>query len=842
MQARVSRAADLKSAIASPLTNSARLSVIGCCVTMLCAAAAHAKEGANAAAPTDAAPAAAAASAGPTAAVSTDATLDSTGPGGIQELVITATRRTTTVQDTPIAISAVGADTLTKSGVSSMQDIATLVPSMRVEGGRDGGGRITMRGIRPPAGESTVGLYYGETPMVGPSDTFQASGNFTQNVNLFDVERVEALRGPQGTLYGSSSMGGAMRVLFNKANTTRTEGILDASGSALQHGDAGFWLKGAYNIPLVQGVLAARVVLWKESHGGYVNDVYGARGATDQYHIVDVTRRDINSAENHGGRVMLTFTPTDTIKWTGMAMTQDSNAVSSAWYPRLGADMYNTTDGVVGEVADKLNLYSSDLEWTAGPVDLTWAASYYRWNRTAVSDYTPVLTRSRTRRDLCGRWWNGTNQGAPLPANSAGTVNCAPGSPELAAYTAYSDSETPAALLKPNWLENVINEVRIASNDKGRLQWILGAYLEKRKDHVDSMTGKVTSRDGRVPDLNAFPVFWHRDINDDVTQTAFFGDTVYKPQLSLLPGLALNYGIRRFKYQKKTTGTVYMNGWATGDYARPTGYASADAQGWLQKYNVSYEFTRPFMVYASAAKGFRPGGANQTPNLDASLVPYEPDSVWNYELGGKSSWLNKKLIIDAALYQIDWTNMQVTASTANRCCTFITNAGAAKIKGVELEVTMRPLSELEFNAGLSYNFKSELTEDQKNSRVADSAQLGLSGNRIPYVAKLNASASVQYSHPLSAQATGLLRLNYTYTGSSYTQFRPDYINNDRIGGFSQLNLRAGAEVSDWEAYLFVNNVFDAIGVYDVNSNRPYVNAKALTQAPREVGINLRRSF
>ena len=135
-----------------------------------------------------------------------------------------------------------------------------------------------------------------------------------------------------------------------------------------------------------------------------------------------------------------------------------------------------------------------------------------------------------------------------------------------------------------------------------------------------------------------------------------------------------------------------------------------------------------------------------------------------------------------------------------------------------------------------------LTEDQKNSKVADSGQLGLKGNRIPYVAKLNASASVQYSHPVSAQATGMLRLNYTYTGTSHTQFRPDYINNDQIGGFGQLNLRTGVEVSDWEAYLFVNNVFDTIGIYDTTSNRPYVDARVLTQAPREVGINLRKSF
>ena len=759
----------------------------------------------------------------------------------LQELVITATRRNTTVQSTPISISAVGADSLVNSGVSNMQDVASLVPSMRIEGGRDGGGRITMRGIRAPAGEATVGLYYGETPMVGPSDTTQSAGNFTQSANLFDVERIEALRGPQGTLYGSSSMGGAMRVLFNKADTTKTSGIIDGSYSTLEHGSPGYWAKGAYNVPLIQDKFAARVALWQEQRGGFVDDVYGARGTFDPYHRVDTPRKDINEATNHGGRLMLTATPTDSIKWYGMVMRQTSSAVSGSWYKQLGSEDYLTNDGVVGETADDLRLASSDLEWSLGKVDLTWASSYYSWDRTAVSDYTPTLTRSRLRTDLCGRWWNDTGQGAPIAPNAAGVVNCAAGA-QLNAFTAYSDSLTPAALMKPNWLKNIINEVRLASSDKGKFTWIVGAYYEKRKDHVDSETGKITEDNGRVGNLDAFPVFWRRDINDDITQKAYFGDFVYKPGVSFMPGLALNYGIRRFDYSKDTWGTGYINGWATGDYQRPTGYASADAQGWLQKYNVSYEFTGPYMVYANVAKGFRPGGANQTPNLDPSLVPYEPDAVWNYELGGKSAWFNNRLTVNASYYRIDWTNMQVSATTANRCCSFITNAGAAQIDGLELEMTSRVFGELEINGGLSYNFKSELTEDQKNAKVADAAQLGLKGNRIPFVAKLNGAVNVQYYRPISVDAMGMIRLNYTYTGKAHTNFRPDYINNDEMGGFSQVNLRVGVDVNDWGAYLYANNIFSSVGVYEANSNRPYVDDRVLTQAPREIGFNFHKKF
>jgi len=774
-----------------------------------------------------------------------DAVADTAATGGsaaepIQELVITATRRSTTVQETPLAISAIGEEALTNSGVSNMQDVAALVPTMRIEGGRDGGGRITMRGIRAPAGESTVGLYYGETPMMGPSDTTQSAGNFTQSANLFDIERIEALRGPQGTLYGASSMGGAMRVLFNKADPTKTTAVVDGSASSVQHGDPGYWLKGAYNLPLIEDKLAARLVLWQEDRGGYVDDVYGARGTFDEYHVVDVVRKNINSASNHGGRVMLTFKPTDSISWYGMAMRQQSESVASTWYKALGTGEFDTNDGVVGEISDDLRMLSSELQWNVGPVALTWASSYYKWDRTAVSDYTAVLTRARLRTDLCGRWWNDTGQGAPIAPDQAGAVNCSAG--QLPAFTAYSDGLTPSALVKPNWLKNFINEFRIASSDTGKLTWIVGAYLEKREDHVDSMTGRITAPDGRVGDLGAFPVFWHRDINDDIEQKAYFGDIVYKPELPAAPGLALNYGIRRFDYEKITSGTGYMEGWATGDYKRPFGIASADAQGWLQKYNVSYDFGGPYMVYANMAKGFRPGGANQTPNLEADLVPYQPDSVWNYEIGAKSSWLGNMLILNTTVYKIEWENMQVSASTANRCCSFITNAGAAEIQGAELEITARPWDAFEVNAGVSYNFKSELTEDQRNDKVADSAQLGLKGNPIPFVAKLNGALNVQYRQPITGNVMGLMRVNYSYTGSSKTQFRPDYINNDDIGGFSQVNLRGGVEVDDWGIYLFANNLLGSIGVYGADTNDPYVITRVSTQAPREVGINFRKSF
>lgn len=773
--------------------------------------------------------------------VASDAPAESqSAASSLEEVVVTATRRSTTVQETPMAISAIGGEALVNSNVSGLQDITTLVPTLTIGGGAGGGGRISMRGIRPPAGEGTVGLYYGEVPMVGPSDTTQSPGNFSQDANLFDIERVEVLRGPQGTLFGASSMGGTVRILFNQADTTTESGVVDTMASTTHHGEPGYWVKGAYNVPLIENVFAARVVLWKETKGGYVDDVNENRGVIDDYHSVNRQRSDINDSSNKGGRVMLTYTPTGAITWHGMAMHENNSDVSDSWHEALGK--YKTDAVVIPETEDELRLYSSDFEWDFGYVNFNWALSYYDWHRVQSSDFTNGLLVNQTNASFCGDWWNGTGQGDPIAPDENGDVVCS--AEQVPAFTSFSQSLQPAALVKPNDLKNLVNEVRISSNSDGPLNWIVGAYFERREDHVDSTIGTVSTADpdGRVDDLDDFPVFWHRFIADDIEQTAYFGDIIYKPGWAVLPGLSLNYGTRRYDYKKTTGGAQVLNGWATGNLISEYAENSADASGWLHKYNVSYEFSVPVLAYATAAKGFRPGGANQTPSLDPKLVPYQPDSVWNYELGVKSSWLDNALVLNAALYQIDWDDIQTSASTANRCCSFITNAGEAQIQGAELEVTVRPAIGLELNAGVSYNFKYELTEDQKNDDIADSLQLGLDGNEIPNVSEFNGAVSIQYNRPLTAMADGMIRVNYSYTGTSHTDFRPENPDYEKQGGFSVVNLRTGIDVQGWGFYLFISNLLDGDGVYSRTTSGTYTVDRVSTLVPRTIGFNLRHTF
>lgn len=730
----------------------------------------------------------------------------------VEELIVTATRRETTVQSTPIAITALGENTLEKIGATSLQDVTSQVPSLKIGGGADGGGRITLRGIQA-SGEATVGLYYDETPLTGPSDTTQNSGGSSQDGNLFDVERIEVLRGPQGTLYGSGSMGGTVRVIFNKADTNNYAGTLEAQAAAMREGDLSYYVKGMVNIPILDDKLGARAVLYQETRGGFIDNIrYQAK--------------NINEKTTYGGRLMLTARPTENITWYGMGMYQKTDAPGggSSWYPALGAKDYATDRYVIPINRDELSLVSSDLSYDAGFATVTWASSYYEWDQLNASDYTYTMLSNSTSATNCRNWFT---QSLGVPTT---TCNAA----QLAQFRTFSLSLTPTTLYKPAWVHTSTNELRMSSNGEGKLQWTVGAFYEVREDHVDSTLAVV---DGKTGVIGVPPtIFFHREIDTDTTQTAFFGDVSYE----LLEGLTLNLGLRRYKYEKTTSGQTDMPNWVSGSLVEPYRSYGADADGWLKKFSVNYQYNSDILVYATAAQGFRPGGANNTPNLEAALVPYGPDAVWNYELGVKTSWFDRRLILNAAIYQIDWEDIQTSAQTLSGCCSFILNAGKARIRGIELEFNARPIDGLSLNGGLTFT-DPKLLEDQINPNIRDSTSLGDAGDQIPQVAKFMGSAGVEYMWQVSDSFDGVVRMDYNYIGKSYSHFRPTNVYYEKQGDFGVVNLRAGLEGEDWGAYLFVRNAFDIFGANTVSSS---AGSEMLTNSvlPRTVGLNLRKSF
>ena len=256
---------------------------------------------------------------------------------------------------------------------------------------------------------------------------------------------------------------------------------------------------------------------------------------------------------------------------------------------------------------------------------------------------------------------------------------------------------------------------------------------------------------------------------------------------------------------------------------------------------MSYKFTPHIMTYATASEGFRPGGANNIPSLPQGLVAYQSDSLWNYELGLKSSWLGGMLTADAAVFDIEWQNIQTSATTANGIFSFITNAGAARIRGTEVETTVRPIEGLTLNGGVSYT-DARLTQNQANSNILLTGTTGLAGDRLPNVPDWTATLSGNYNWLINDKLNGMVRGGLRlYRPDAVRTFRPTASTFVSYGNYSSLNLRVGIENEHRGVYLFVDNVTNTVGVTGVSSGVGY-SRYVFSIPPRTIGLNVRAGF
>lgn len=726
---------------------------------------------------------------------------EGTETGG--NIVVTALRRSSTVQTIPLSIAAVSGDTLQKTGATQLNDFFRQIPNMNVTAGQGGQNRVTIRGINA-AGEAVVGVYYDETPVTGPSGTTQDSGGYAADINLFDVQRVEVLRGPQGTLYGASSMAGTMRIIFNKPDSTKFDYAAETQVSSTKGGSTGYFAKAMLNAPLVQDKLALRVVGFYEKRPGWIdNSYYGTKNVNDQ--------------DTWGVRGLLGFTPDEDTTITASALYQHSMADDmQGWFASVGE--YKTNSRVRLPFETDTQLYNITGERKMGFATLTATASYYKYAYNRSADFTPAAVPGTTSAASCRAYY-----GLSTACTSA----------QLTSWTSYAQSLLPVLAYQPAFVHSQDYELRLASGDEmpDWLQWTVGAFYEKREDHILSQIVRADPANGQYYD--PLVVIQSRFVDTDSRQAAGFADLSVKP----VENLTMTAGVRYYDYKKTTSGQSTLGSPLFLGSAGAFSSATTNANGWLEKFNISYRITPQAMIYATASKGFRPGGANNVPGLPANLVSYKPDSLWNYEAGVKTGWFGNRLTFNAAVYQIDWSSMQTAARTANSLYSFITNAGKARIRGAEIELNATPVHGLNLSGGVGYA-DAKLTEDQSNSAVLVTATTGRAGDRIPNSPKWTASASADYTWALNDHLNGLVRADYAYTGKMQSTFRTTDPSYNSYGGFSTVNLRAGVENDRWGLYLFCQNVGDTVGKTAVLTQG---GLTGLTYgiAPRTIGLNFR---
>ncbi|HTK36382.1 MAG TPA: TonB-dependent receptor [Caulobacteraceae bacterium] len=723
---------------------------------------------------------------------------------GVQDIVVTSLRRSTVLQQTPISVVAVTEKNISEMGATNLPDYFRQVPNLNLTQGGLGGARISIRGINS-AGEATVGLYYDETPITGPSGTTQDPGGGSADLNLFDVARVEVLRGPQGTLYGSSSMGGTLRLIFNKPNTHEWEMAAEGQASTMRNGSAGYFAKGMVNYPIAEDKLALRLVTFYEKRGGFVDNIR-------------LGTKDVNDSKSVGARGLLTWTPTPDMNLTGTYLYQKTDADDQeGWYPSLGE--FNTDSRVKLPFNNTLNLFNLTYNWELPGVTLTATGSYYKYEILRATDFTASYVPLLTSNAACQRFYSIT-------------ASCTPA--QQSTFATSLSGQFPIGGWQPGYLKSRTLEVRASSRGNGPLTWTLGAYYEHRNDYIDSNTSLANPLTGDfyMPLQNRA----YRWVATDVTQKAAFAEVSYNP----VEPLTLTVGARRYDYEKVTSGETPLGDRVFGGVSAPYSEAGANAKGWLTKFNASYKFSSRIMGYVTAAQGFRPGGANNIPVLPQGLVPYGADKLWNYEVGLKTSWLNGALVANLAAYQTDWTNIQTSARTADNAFSFITNAGAARVKGGELEVTARPARGFTLGAAAGY-IDARLTEDQRNASVLVTATTGRAGDRLPSVPKFNASMNATYTWPVFSGYDGLVRLDYAYTGQMQTTFRTTDPNFTTYGDYGTVNLRIGIENGKRGIYLFAQNLTDIAGV--TGASRTVGGPPVVySLPPRVIGVNARIAY
>jgi iron complex outermembrane receptor protein len=729
-----------------------------------------------------------------------------TTTGYEDEIVVTALKRSTTLQETPISISAVTGDTIANSGVQSIADLNASVPSLTFVDGGPSNRRVVIRGIQA-AGEPTVGTYYDETPVTGAIGAGNDAGGSTPELRLFDVERVEVLRGPQGTLYGSGSMGGTLRVIYEKPKFD-TEFAGDVSLSSTRGGGANYEGSAMVNVPVIDDKIAVRAVGFYRNANGYIDNT-------------TLNIKNINDQKSYGGRLLVRLQPTEDLTIDAAAYINRTRTDTNAW--TLTSGKFKSDALTRQPVRDNLELYSLTANYDFGGVTLTGIVSYLDRDLDSVSDVSRFIRSTRTAAGCAAR----VSAGAP----------CSP--TQLTNYYALVDSQSSSALFPQQTMQSWTAELRLSSDGAGPFNWTVGGFYSDRDTSVANPQSNADPVTGKI--IEPQQIATVRFIDDSLRQVAVFGEFSY----DITDKLNLTAGARYFKYDKDISGQTTLGSILVGAVVRPLSFVNSSEDGTAFKFNASYKITPDVMLYAEAAQGFRPGGANQVIGLAQELTPYQSDSLWNYEIGLKNTFFDRRLTLNIDAFQIDWSDMQITGRTPNGAFSFITNAGKARVRGLELETTIRPAEGFSITGNASY-IDAKLRENQANANVSAP---GLKGDRIPYVPKFSAGIAAQYEWALSDTLSGFARIDGNTVGGSYSDFRPSgqpTVNFTRyIDDYQLVNLRLGVEgpESSWAAYLFATNLFDSTAITRATSSAIAVGRTLVNSAaPRTIGLNFRTRF
>jgi outer membrane receptor protein involved in Fe transport len=739
----------------------------------------------------------------------------------LQEIVVTAEKRESTVQKTPISITAISGAELQADGLSDMTSVAQQVPGVSFKTSGPGQTEFEMRGLTSTGGESpTVGFYLDDAVLT-PAAMAQ-NGKTVIDPSLFDLNRVEVLRGPQGTLYGAGSMGGTIKLVTNQPDPHAFAANVEVIGSDTSGGGGFNHTENIMvNIPLVQDVVALRLVGTDKYIDGWIDrkvlspfpaevDNSNARGDVADAPVAQDFRHS-NWEQLQAGRAALLIQPSDrfsiTVGVMHQALTQGGpNTIDS---PPLTETHYQPFD-VAEPFADKFDLYTLTGKYNFDAFQLVSASAYWDRQQNQTQDISEAM------QDYIGGFF-GPPASWPFQTNQTVTE---------AGNTWFGLGA--GSITEDDYTRQFSEELRLASTGNGPLQWLIGGYYSSfgATSHVYSYY--PVAGDGFDADFGTTNLADnHRKV--DIDQYALFGEVSYL----LANSFKASLGARYYEYHSNSVTSV--SGVSANGTSNPL-FGLAQNSGVTPKVDLAYIPDDNSTYYVTVSKGFRPGGPNSPipvpPCASAAPTQFGPDSVWNYELGEKLRFLDSRVSINGDIYYEDWTNVQ--QEVAPSCgFKFTANAGKATVYGAELEVAVVLVPGFVLSQNVGYT-------NATNSTTLPAAGV-VAGQRLLDVPEVTANTSLSYKQPLEDGMNLLARLTNSYVDS----IQDITFTRNTLPAYDLVGFRGGVEMDRWSAVLFVDNLTNKMALLSdtgaLSANISILNRIATNQ-PRTIGVDLNFKF
>jgi iron complex outermembrane receptor protein len=751
------------------------------------------------------------------------------------DIVVTATKRASRVQDVPFSINAQTEEDIQRANANTIEEISRNVAGLAVQNLGPGQSQVSVRGVSAgqivrdqPGVKEQVGVYMDESVI--------SLSLFTPDFDLFDLNRVETLRGPQGTLFGSGSVGGTLRYITNQPKIGATEGLVEANVNMVEEDDVGYHLKGAVNVPL-GSTAAVRVVGYGTHYAGFADAIGPAHG------------KNVNDGSRVGGRISLLWEPTPDIKITPRVV-----------YQQVRADGFNREE--------VFNLYSN--EFTTPPHEYDEREQYLLLrekfkDNTLLADLTASAAFGGVELSSITSYINRDILVSRDASALTGSVSVDLGFPLAGVLL-------PSNLRDTTDLKQWSQELRLASTGAGPLQWVIGGFYSKvdrfyrqrlPTPGYDAFTDARFGAGTSAAVSNGFPANspYNADLPYDIKQKAVFGEASYDFGQFKVTGGGRWYDFKETR--NFISGGLFSNGdTRIGDKTKSNGISPRIIGTWEPNRNLS--------VNLQAAKGFRLGGVNDPLNLplctdeDEALFGgfqnYDDETLWNYEAGVKHQFAG--MTFNAAAFYTRIKNLQVTLDAGSCSSRIVFNVPKAHTKGLEAELAAHPLP------GLDLSFAGSLIEAEFDTTLPEPfpGVTGIrNGNRLPSVPKFQMAATATYGQRFSSNADWYVTGSFQHVGNRYTQ-PADQENNPRTfvhglpvfgmpaGAATTLNLRlpsyqlvnlsAGLKFDHGlEVVAYVNNLFDENPLLSFDRERGgRARLGYNIGTPRTIGLTLRQAF